>query len=864
MRRLSIVLAVVLMGAFPTVARGDHTEADPSDINNVEQRVTDHAFRAGADQDKPDVGGDYLVWRDKRGTSDSPYAESETAQGHIWSKNLSTRDELAVATDLATDDANPRVGTSSAGTWVVWTDHTAAAGATPSNDDIYACQLPCTTPVQVTTHPAHQMNPAIHGTTVVWEDYRNDPDYPDTTTGSGADLFMKDLSNLAAPETAVVEAPGNQTSPSVFVSEFSKGSTTTNIAWRDSRDVFLPAFDDSDVWVQVTSTNKKGAVTSTTTVEAFDAAGGNARSLSAYQVAVSDNRLLWNEKGTEEAPTILKTCTFTATGCSGAPETVDSGGFQITDLDLSGSQAVWTKFTDTGGHAYTRDLSSTSTPIVEVDDVELGDVSGSRVDGSRFVWTQRPGDLPFSGSDIFWRDAATQPQRANSISLGAFGGHAAPAADGDLVVYRRGPTERPGTDDITEFGQVWATDLSASSDRHFAVANTFGTDHSRPAIVGDRVVWSDCTVDFNSCGPVFERDLSVPDEPPTDLSQLGPPDADGTRTAWRCGDTEICVHDGDDVEFFDVSAHFLAAPTAPAFSVMTKLVRISGDRVVWHEFVFDPDCDPDSGLCSPVTDARLHVLDVATSADVVIAEGPGLAGSFGDFDIAGSTVVFASEGQTIHTADATGACDVGAPPCPEPLVTQEGHMLSSPSIDDTRVAWVATEHLEDCCAIPDIYTTTLGDGTAHLVTNELPNAHVLSPYVDAMGAGVDTDDRIYWVDHRNVSPDIFVESLDPSDIVTGDSTPPGAPTDAQAAWLGTGVEVSWTNPGDADFYRVRILRKSGSSPPSGIGDVTASVVYEGSGTTFTDTDVVPGVTYSYAVFAFDHEPNFSAADTAST
>ena len=101
------------------------------------------------------------------------------------------------------------------------------------------------------------------------------------------------------------------------------------------------------------------------------------------------------------------------------------------------------------------------------------------------------------------------------------------------------------------------------------------------------------------------------------------------RLAWRCGDTELCTHDGQSLEVFQLSAHMLdTSPGTSAFSVLSRSVRLSGSSVVWHEFFYDPDsCAPEEEDCDGLSNARLHVLDVSTpgGTDLVIAEDTRLA-----------------------------------------------------------------------------------------------------------------------------------------------------------------------------------------------------------------------------------------------
>jgi hypothetical protein len=116
---------------------------------------------------------------------------------------------------------------------------------------------------------------------------------------------------------------------------------------------------------------------------------------------------------------------------------------------------------------------------------------------------------------------------------------------------------------------------------------------------------------------------------------------------------------------------------------------------------------------------------------------------------------------------------------------------------------------------------------------------------------------------------------------TLDTTPPGDVTGLTLTPSDGRIDLAWTNPPDADFAGVLVLRRLGSSPsgtPSDITSYTAGdfigdgqVVYVGVGSSGTpgavsdwQDDTVAGGTYHYAVFAFDALPHYSAgvADSA--
>ena len=106
------------------------------------------------------------------------------------------------------------------------------------------------------------------------------------------------------------------------------------------------------------------------------------------------------------------------------------------------------------------------------------------------------------------------------------------------------------------------------------------------------------------------------------------------------------------------------------------------------------------------------------------------------------------------------------------------------------------------------------------------------------------------------SATVTIDNLSPSNV-TGASASPGD----------TQVMVSWTNPVDADFSNLVVLRNTatisdvpseGSSPvlDSMIG--TSVVRYISSGTSFVDTGLTNGQIYFYRIFAKDSNGNYSA------
>jgi hypothetical protein len=121
-----------------------------------------------------------------------------------------------------------------------------------------------------------------------------------------------------------------------------------------------------------------------------------------------------------------------------------------------------------------------------------------------------------------------------------------------------------------------------------------------------------------------------------------------------------------------------------------------------------------------------------------------------------------------------------------------------------------------------------------------------------------------------VSPDgwtvLLVQSSGMVDLVadvvgyvTGppvDNAGPGGVTSfAMTQPTRTSVTLTWQNPTDADFAGVTIRRVVDGAATGDLWE--GSVVAETTGTSFTDTNLTPGTTYGYSLWAHDSFPNVS-------
>ncbi|HEX4306137.1 MAG TPA: fibronectin type III domain-containing protein [Solirubrobacterales bacterium] len=127
-------------------------------------------------------------------------------------------------------------------------------------------------------------------------------------------------------------------------------------------------------------------------------------------------------------------------------------------------------------------------------------------------------------------------------------------------------------------------------------------------------------------------------------------------------------------------------------------------------------------------------------------------------------------------------------------------------------------------------------------------------------------------DHSDGTVDVTVAGPAGTSAVVGTDhftfQPPTGPSPV-AGLTATGttdnsITLNWTAPVGNEITGVTIRRSTGSSPPSTptSGEPVAEV--GGSTTTFTDTGLSPGTTYSYSVFAHDAAPRYASPATATT
>ena len=89
-----------------------------------------------------------------------------------------------------------------------------------------------------------------------------------------------------------------------------------------------------------------------------------------------------------------------------------------------------------------------------------------------------------------------------------------------------------------------------------------------------------------------------------------------------------------------------------------------------------------------------------------------------------------------------------------------------------------------------------------------------------------------------------------------DTTAPANVTGLAATPGASGViNLSWSNPSDADLDKVLIRRATTGYP---FHPTDGATVYDGTGTSTPDTGLTPGTTYYYTAFPYDEVPNYAS------
>ena len=118
----------------------------------------------------------------------------------------------------------------------------------------------------------------------------------------------------------------------------------------------------------------------------------------------------------------------------------------------------------------------------------------------------------------------------------------------------------------------------------------------------------------------------------------------------------------------------------------------------------------------------------------------------------------------------------------------------------------------------------------------------------------------YKIDAKDSSDNVSEFTGTFTTLTEDDTTPTANPSGFGATPDINFIKLAWSNPDDADFLSVRIMRSDESYP---LSPASGDFVYEGTGIKTDDVGVLIGVKYYYAIFAKDTSGNYSSGSLSS-
>ncbi len=359
----------------------------PSALGFTEVRITDNPNI----QIEPAIDGTRIVWQDNRNKT----LDFVNPKNHwdIYAYDLTTGIERRI-TNNDKDQINPAID----GDWIVWEDDRMSTGFPGTNKEIYSYLLPNGPEAKVTQANFNQVKPGVSDGRAVWQDNRDAPT-------SGMDIYLYDL--VAKTTTPLCTAPGDQTMPSI---------SGHRVVWLDGRG------DSLQIYLYNLNLSQERAITT-----AFSAKGAP---------VIRGNKIVWHDFRSGNLDIFLyDLSTETETRITSDP--ANQMYPAVSDVGI-----VWTDYRhDANGDLYFYEFATQREIPLVVDAYKqiLPDISANRI-----VWIDcrnDQGDIymleysPPGGADLAIRKAGLPEQ----------------SRVGDRIVY---------TIDVINYGPLEATSVS--------------------------------------------------------------------------------------------------------------------------------------------------------------------------------------------------------------------------------------------------------------------------------------------------------------------------------------------------------------------------------------------------------------------
>jgi TolB protein len=315
------------------------------------------------------------------------------------------------------------------------------------NWDIYLYNLSTSTETRVTTDESNQTKPAVYGDRIIWQDERN----------GNWDIYMFDLS--IQKETQLTDGPSDQVNPAIY---------GDRVVWQDKRN------GNWDIYMYDLSTRKEIQITTDISDQ--------------REPVIYGDRIVWQD---------------------------EREGREIYLYELSNSRRLFNLFWNNQNlDLFSMFIGSDDSKVrkiiesftfreISIATYESDKYEPPTIYGNKVVWADRSNanlnnsNLDISG--IYMYDITTSKETRITTGFTSEGSCLFPVISGNTIVWQDG---RSGDSDIYMY------DLSTSTETQI----TFNeSNQTKPVIYGDRIVWQD---ERNGNGDIYVCTLAQADAKP--------------------------------------------------------------------------------------------------------------------------------------------------------------------------------------------------------------------------------------------------------------------------------------------------------------------------------------------------------------